>query len=73
MNETNLLIEGHDVCRYLLLMFEYFGQHILKYMIFVSTFKLHNLNSRLSLSIPVILPNSFLIFHVIIQLRPIVY
>ena len=27
MNETNLLIEGHDVCRYLLLMFEYFGQH----------------------------------------------
>jgi len=28
MNETNLLIEGHDVCLYLLLMFEYFGQHI---------------------------------------------
>jgi len=27
MNETNLLIDGHDVCRYLLLMFDYFGQH----------------------------------------------
>jgi len=24
MNETNLLIEGPDICRYLLLMFEYF-------------------------------------------------
>jgi len=28
MNETNLLIEGHDVCRYLFLMFAYFGPHI---------------------------------------------
>jgi len=27
MNETNLLIEGHAVFRYLLLMFEYFRQH----------------------------------------------
>ena len=58
MNKTNLLIEGHDVCRYLLLMFEYFGQqNNTGYS--VSTFELHNFHSRLSLSIPVILPNSF--------------
>ena len=57
MNETNLLNEGHDVCRYLLLMIEYFGQHNNAWYS-VSTFELHNLHNRLSLSILVILFNS---------------